>query len=125
MNTQVLITGGAGFIGGWLSRALLARGIDLCVLDDLSTGSIENIPESDKLRFIQGSVRDSHAVAEASRDADLVIHLAGLTGMRLAHSLKREAYAIASEGTACLLNNSPDCLAFVCAHIISPLGKIS
>jgi len=108
MNKRVLITGGAGFIGGWLSRALLARGNHQCVLDDLSTGSIENIPESDELRFIQGSVRDSHAVAEASRDADLVIHLAGLTGMRLAHSLKREAYAIASEGTACLLKNSPD-----------------
>jgi len=108
MNKRVLITGGAGFIGGWLSRALLARGNDLCVLDDLSTGSMENVPESDKLHFIKGSVRDRGAVAEASSDAELVIHLAGLTGMRLAHSLKKESYAIASEGTACLLDTCPE-----------------
>ena len=108
MNRQVLITGGAGFIGGWLTRVLLARGADLCVLDDLSTGSPDNLPDSDNLRFIKGSVRDPRAVAEAAKDADLVIHLAGLTGMRLAHSLKQESYAIASEGTTCLLGNSPE-----------------
>jgi UDP-glucose 4-epimerase len=92
MKNKILITGGAGFIGGWLIRALLARGMDLCVLDDLSTGSMVNIPLSDKLLFIKGSVRDRHAVDEASSNADLVIHLAGITGMRQAHSLKQESY---------------------------------
>jgi UDP-glucose 4-epimerase len=107
MTDRVLITGGAGFIGSWLTRALLARGKHLRVLDDLSTGSLKNLPDSDKVDFIQGSVRDEESVAKACKGVDLIIHLAGLTGMRLAHSLKHESYSIASQGTACVIDNSP------------------
>jgi UDP-glucose 4-epimerase len=106
MAHRVLVTGGAGFIGGWLTRALLARGTQVCVLDDLSTGSIENVPKSSDLDFHRGSVCDADAVERAAAGCHLIIHMAGLTGMRLAHSLKREAYTIASTGTATLLDNS-------------------
>ncbi|MDE0887449.1 MAG: NAD-dependent epimerase/dehydratase family protein [Myxococcota bacterium] len=107
MVGHILITGGAGFIGSWLARSMLARGLDVRILDDLSTGSVENIPQSRKLSFIQGSVRDPQSVRKAAEGAELVIHLAGLTGMRLAHALKKESFQIAADGTACLLAESP------------------
>jgi len=106
MTERVLVTGGAGFIGGWLTRALLARGMQVCVLDDLSTGSLENVPKSADLDLHQGSVCDARDVQDAAEGCSLIIHMAGLTGMRLAHSLKREAYSIASNGTATVLDSS-------------------
>ncbi len=53
---RALVTGGAGFIGHHLARALLARGIEVTVLDDLSMGRRENLPP--EARFVQGDVRD-------------------------------------------------------------------
>jgi len=85
----------------------LGCGANVRILDDLSTGSIQNIPKSENLHLVRGSVRDPLAVAEAADGADLIVHLAGLTGMRLAHSLKAESFAIAAEGTPCLLSESP------------------
>jgi UDP-glucose 4-epimerase len=83
---KVLITGGAGFIGSHLSDLLLARGHDVHVLDDLSTGAIENI------RHLKGradfdytidSAANNQVVAELVDDADVVCHLAAAVGVRL------------------------------------------
>jgi UDP-glucose 4-epimerase len=73
----VLVTGGAGFIGSHVTRALLARGDRVTVLDDLSTGSRENLHEKE-VRLIVGDVRDPQVVAEAMQGAGLVFHLAAL-----------------------------------------------
>jgi UDP-glucose 4-epimerase len=81
-----LITGGAGFIGSHLSDELLARGDEVHVLDDLSTGSIENI------RHLKGrpgfdytieSLNNTAIVAELVDDADVVYHLAAAVGVQL------------------------------------------
>jgi UDP-glucose 4-epimerase len=59
---SVLVTGGAGFIGSNITEALLLRGNRVVVLDDLSTGKMENVlnlPESDNLKFVKGSIMDS------------------------------------------------------------------
>jgi len=69
----VLVTGGAGFIGSHLTRALLARGDEVRVLDNLSTGSEVNL-EGTQARVIVGDIRDPDVVQAAVRGAELVFH---------------------------------------------------
>jgi UDP-glucose 4-epimerase len=83
---RYLITGGAGFIGSHLSDELLARGHEVHVLDDLSTGSIENVRH---LKGNQGfgytidSAENAPVVAELVDGADAVYHLAAAVGVQL------------------------------------------
>jgi UDP-glucose 4-epimerase len=83
---SVLVTGGAGFIGSHLCRALLAQGEDVLVLDDLSTGSYDNLAEIEdnkRLRLIVDNVNNSALVDECVREASAVYHLASAVGVRL------------------------------------------
>ena len=77
---RALVTGGAGFIGHHLVQALLARGLDVTVLDDLSMGRRENVPAA--ARFLQGDVRDAEAVADALEGVDCVFHEAAIVSIR-------------------------------------------
>ena len=86
MPHRILITGGAGFIGSHLADALLARGDEVVVLDNLATGRLENLAEactSDRFRFVEGSVLDEARVDELVRSADTVVHLAAAVGVKL------------------------------------------
>lgn len=74
---KILITGGAGFIGSNLARASLAAGHEVRVIDDLSTGHIENISGLD-VDFRHASILDENALADATAGVDSVIHLAAL-----------------------------------------------
>ena len=78
--SEVLVTGGAGFIGSHVSRALLAGGLRVTVLDNLSMGRREAVP--DGARLVVGDVRDRAAVTEALHGADAVIHLAAQVTIR-------------------------------------------
>ena len=83
---RYLVTGGAGFIGSHLCEQLAASGDDVLVLDDLSTGSYENIAHLDtgaRLQFLRGSVNDAERVSECVRQCDAVFHLASAVGVRL------------------------------------------
>ncbi|TMK97991.1 MAG: NAD-dependent epimerase/dehydratase family protein [Actinobacteria bacterium] len=83
---RYLITGGAGFIGSHLSDLLLEQGHAVQVLDDLSTGSLENVThlqEHPHFRCTVGSVADERLVAELVADADAIVHLAAAVGVRL------------------------------------------
>jgi nucleoside-diphosphate-sugar epimerase len=83
---KVLITGGAGFVGSHLAEALLARGDEVHVLDDLSTGSIENIEhlKSNKgFRYTIDTVMNEPVTAEHVDRVDVVVHLAAAVGVRL------------------------------------------
>ncbi len=83
---KVLITGGAGFIGSHLAEALLARGDAVRVIDDLSTGSIENIEHlkcHDRFSYVIDTVMNRPLMAELVDWADLVFHLAAAVGVRL------------------------------------------
>jgi len=83
---RAFITGGAGFIGSHLAEALLDRGHDVSVLDDLSTGRVENIAHlvaQPGFDFTIGSVTDDEKVAALVDQADMVFHLAAAVGVRL------------------------------------------
>lgn len=76
---RVLVTGGAGFIGSHLVKALVSRGFSVRVLDDLSRGSLRSLdPVLDSIEFVRGDVRDGGVVAGLVRGVDVVVHLAAL-----------------------------------------------
>jgi UDP-glucose 4-epimerase len=83
---RVLITGGAGFIGSHLSEAYLGRGDEVLILDDLSTGSIENIRHlrgHPRFHYTLDSVHNHLVVAELVDQCDVVVHLAAAVGVKL------------------------------------------
>lgn len=83
---RLLITGGAGFIGSHLAEAYLERGDEVSIIDDLSTGSIENIQHLKKhprFDYTIESVRNAPVLAELVDRADIVIHLAAAVGVQL------------------------------------------
>lgn len=77
-----LITGGAGFIGSHLTDELVARGDDVVVLDDFSTGQSANLDDSiDAVRLVEGNVLDAALVDSLVAKADRVFHLAAAVGV--------------------------------------------
>jgi UDP-glucose 4-epimerase len=83
---HVLITGGAGFIGSHLSERLLRQGDRVTVLDDLSTGRLENIAglrSNPDFQFVRGSVEDSSTVNLLMAQCNVVFHLASAVGVQL------------------------------------------
>jgi UDP-glucose 4-epimerase len=83
---RVLITGGAGFIGSHLAEALLEARHEVFVLDDLSTGSIDNIAHlkgRPGFHYTIDSVFNDHLVAEMLDRADTIFHLAAAVGVKL------------------------------------------
>src|SRR5919106_596810 len=83
---RVLITGGAGFVGSHLAEALLARGDEVFVLDNLSTGSIDNIAHlkgKPGFDYVIGTVENEPLLAELVDRCDTVVHLAAAVGVKL------------------------------------------
>ncbi len=83
---RYLVTGGAGFIGSHLTDALLAAGHEVTVLDDLSTGSTDNIAhvrDDPRVSFVEGSVTAPDLVDDCMREADVCLHLASTVGVQL------------------------------------------
>lgn len=83
---NVLITGGAGFIGSHLGEALLRMGHDVVAVDDLSTGSLENIRHlagDGRFRFVRESVRNASTMTAVVDRCDVIYHLAAAVGVQL------------------------------------------
>ena len=83
---RVFITGGAGFVGSHLCEALLERGDEVSVLDNLSTGSIDNIAHlkgHPRFRYTIDTVENEPLLAELIDRADVVVHLAAAVGVKL------------------------------------------
>ena len=77
-----MITGGAGFIGSHLCDALVAKGEDVVILDNLSTGSKNNIAHLEgKIKVFQGDIRDQNLVESLIKGCDLVLHMAAALGV--------------------------------------------
>lgn len=83
MPARILVTGGAGFIGSHLVDALLAKGMQVRVLDNLSTGKVSNLPlDNAALEFVEGDVADAATVAAALQDCTGVVHLAAVASVQ-------------------------------------------
>lgn len=80
---RVLVTGGAGFIGSHVVRALLGRGHEVVVLDDLSTGKRSNLPDAPGLTLLVGDVADGAAVRRALAGSSAFLHLAAVASVEL------------------------------------------
>jgi len=79
---KYLITGGAGFIGSHLAERLIARGDQVVVLDNLSSGDTNNLHAiEDKIKFIQGNILDKGLIDELVTESDFVINLAASLGV--------------------------------------------
>jgi len=83
---RALITGGAGFIGSHLAERLLKNGDEVIIIDNLSTGRLENIQgfgRHERLEFVRGDIRDSTLVQLLTSRCDVVFHLAAAVGVQL------------------------------------------
>jgi UDP-glucose 4-epimerase len=110
-----LITGGAGFIGSHLVDTLTMRGDAVLVLDDLSTGSRENLEPalaSNLVEFVEGSVLDADLVDDLMRSVDGCVHLASAVGVQLIVSrpldtLRRNVHGIDTVISAAARHDRP------------------
>lgn len=99
-----LVTGGAGFIGSHLVEALLQEGRRVRVLDNLTTGRLENLaPVLPRLEFSEGDIRDEAIVHQAMAGVELVFHLAALVSVPQSMARPHEAESINVMGTLNLL----------------------
>jgi UDP-glucose 4-epimerase len=121
---RVLITGGAGFIGSHLVRALVRAGYGVRVFDNLSTGSLDNIGDLlDAIEFVRGDVRDYGVVESAVRDVDAVVHLAAL--IDVAESVEKPDlyFDVNVRGTYNVVKASKNVSAFVFASSSAVYGE--
>src|SRR5438045_713649 len=100
-----LVTGGAGFIGSHIAAALTASGARVRVLDDLSTGHVENLDEIDggDIDFIQGSVADKSLLAKVLEGVELVFHEAAIPSVPRSIEAPRQSHIASVDGTFSLL----------------------
>ncbi len=85
-NRVILITGGAGFIGSHLTERLLAQGDEVVIVDDLSTGTLDNIRhllDNPRVQFVRDTVRDKHTMSPLVDRCDAIYHLAAAVGVQL------------------------------------------
>ncbi len=104
---NILITGGAGFIGSHLAEAWLEKGIEVAVIDNLFTGKIENIThleKNEKFNFIKGSITDKETIEKLVKKADIIYHLAAVVGVKLVVKEPIETIETNVEGTSIILN---------------------
>lgn len=83
---RYLITGGAGFIGSHLSDLLIAEGHEVVIIDDLSTGSADNVRQlgrHERFQFVRADVMDEIVLNHQASQAQVIIHLAAAVGVRL------------------------------------------
>jgi len=106
---KYLITGGAGFIGSHLTDALVARGDEVLVLDDLSTGRLENLSgalDSGQVEFVEGSICDVALLDECMLETDACFHLAAAVGVKLIVERSVETLSTSVRGTQVVIEGA-------------------
>ena len=121
---KILVTGGAGFIGSHVAEHLVRKGHAVTVLDDLSGGFADNLP--DGLKFVQGNINDVQRVNQLFENEryEYVFHLAAYAAEGLSHFIKRFNYNNNLIGSANLINAAINCgvKCFVYTSSISVYG---
>jgi UDP-glucose 4-epimerase len=98
---KYLITGGAGFIGSHIARALLKQGAEVRVLDNFSSGKRENLSGLD-VEIIEGDLRDASRVAEAVRGVNIIFHEAAFVSVPESMGKPQECFDVNVTGTSVL-----------------------
>ena len=79
---KYLITGGLGFIGSYLTESLIARGDQVVIIDNLSTGSEKNLIQvKERYRLVQGNILNKSMINDLVAESDFVVHLAASLGV--------------------------------------------
>ncbi|CAO5245157.1 NAD-dependent epimerase/dehydratase family protein [Frankia sp. AgKG'84/4] len=100
---KVVVTGGAGFIGAHLTRALLGAGAEVVVIDDLSTGAVSNLTGL-PVKLMVGSVTDRAMVEEACNGANSIVHLAARPSVERSLLDPMATHAVNATGTLTVLD---------------------
>jgi UDP-glucose 4-epimerase len=102
---RILLTGGAGFIGSHLADHYLAKGVQVTILDNFSTGSQENISHlAGKVTTVDGDIRNVDQVEKLTKDADLVLHMAAALGVNTILESPLESMSTNITGSEVVLN---------------------
>ena len=102
---RILLTGGAGFIGSHLADHYVAKGDQVTVLDNFSTGSQENIAHlAGKVTTVDGDIRNVDVVEKLTIDADLVLHMAAALGVNTILDSPLESMSTNITGSEVVLN---------------------
>ena len=102
---RILLTGGAGFIGSHLADHYVAKGDQVTILDNFSTGSQENIAHlAGKISIVDGDIRNVELVEKLTRDTDLVLHMAAALGVNTILESPLESMSTNITGSEVVLN---------------------
>ena len=105
-----LVTGGAGFIGSHIVKELIRQGQKVTVLDNLSSGKLDNLaPVKNKIALIQGDICDLALVQKACKGVDYVLHLAALISVAESMAKPQETAQINVQGTVNVLEAAKQC----------------
>ncbi|MBA2380132.1 MAG: SDR family NAD(P)-dependent oxidoreductase, partial [Blastocatellia bacterium] len=108
-NTRVLVTGGAGFIGSSLADALIARGSEVTIIDNLVTGFRENLKEiNGDFRFVEGDLNDPESLSQALEGIEYVFHQAALPSVPRSVADPLETHRACVDATLNLLVQAKD-----------------
>jgi UDP-glucose 4-epimerase len=95
-----LVTGGAGFIGSSIARALIARGDGVRIVDNFSTGKRENLADiADRIELLEGDIRDDKLMARATAGVEVVYHEAAIASVPQSMAEPLENHAVNATGT--------------------------
>lgn len=125
-KTKVLVTGGAGFIGSHLVARLVSEGMYVVVVDNLSSGFIENIKDSlDRIQFVNGDIRDQNLMRKLVHDSQVIFHLAANASVPASVSNPEYDFQTNVNGTFNLLHSSigQDLKSFVFASSAAVYGS--
>ena len=113
---RTAVTGGAGFIGSHLVEHLVSLGDEVAIIDNLSTGSLDNLHkvlDHPRVRFVEGTILDRAAVDEVVQGADRVFHLAAAVGVHLIVDHPLESLRTNIHGTEVVLDAALDARAIL------------
>jgi UDP-glucose 4-epimerase len=102
---RILLTGGAGFIGSHLADHYVAKGYQVTILDNFSTGSQENIAHlAGKITTVDGDIRNVELVEKLTKEADLILHMAAALGVNTILESPLESMSTNITGSEVVLN---------------------
>ena len=108
---KVIVTGGAGFIGSHLAEELANRGYSVVILDDLSTGRMENIADllaKENIEFVQGSINDASLLQRFFQGVHYVFHLAAIPSVPRSTENPLASHQVNATGTLNVLLSARD-----------------